>query len=405
MNNNKKYKISKNILDKINDSDTIVEDLFDNNIKVLNENINTRTLIINNIETILHPIIYNKNIVNLTIKKNLYGNKILLGKGEFGEVYNINTKNNNKIIYKIIKSDQENLEDAIIEYKALKFQYLLQLYLKLNNPNKLKYICKLHEFGFINEIHNYLNIYAIMDNCGKELGKYIIELKKNNNLNLEIIINIIIECAKSIKILHDIRYVHLDIKPENFLISVSPNNKINIKIIDFGFTCKTNNVNFFGNPIYMSPEILQINKIKQSNYDKSDIFSLGCIFIIFIIILFKDINENILSELMVCPIYIFKENNNTNKLIKIRTNYDKTLFEKDIDIINRMLERIIISRNHKKKYIHKIILIIKKMINPDITKRYNNILELIDDLEKIFILKNNNLSLIRKILKRLALLK
>jgi len=383
---NKKYKISKKILHKINNTNNIIENLFKiNNINVLENNINTRTININNESVILYPDIYNKTIENISIKKNLNGNKIILGQGHFGKVYNINSTNL-PIVYKTIVQNINNeysREDAVREYKSLKFQYLLQLYLKFNEPFKLKYLCKLYEYGFINEQNNFLNIYAIMENCGKELGKYVIELKFNQTLNVKLIINIIIECAKGIKVLHDIGYIHLDIKPDNFLIKDDK-----IKIIDFGYTSKKNKLIYCGKPTYMAPEILKSNENYPANV-KLDIFSLGCIFVMFLIILFENLDEDIFDKIMVCPINKFKNNDTTLKIMEIRRNYNIELFKDDIKNIKISLEENLPLNKHKKEYIENIIIILNKMINPDIDERYSDINELIYDLEEIHNFKNN----------------
>jgi len=185
---------------------------------------------------------FSKNFKNFKL-----GN--LIGEGSFGEVYKLNGTN---MIFKVIKNTGDD-GYTYEEYISLRFHELLQKYLQSNDKLKLKYLCILHEYGFVDKKSNDSDIYAIMDNCGKELGKYINELKKSNILTLEIIIYIMIECCKALEILHNIGYSHLDIKPQNFLVVeesntdvVSNNVKelkkfskiIQIKIIDFGFIAK-----------------------------------------------------------------------------------------------------------------------------------------------------------------------
>jgi len=150
--------------------------------------------------------------------------------GSFGAVYlNIKSKNRNpinNIIFKKIAIDEE-------EFKSLIFHYLLQKYYENNNKNKLKYLCKLYEFGNIDKETFY---YAIMENCGQDLLNYFERIIKRNEKisvkdRLKKLITIFKECCNAVKIMHDLEYLHLDIKPENFLIS----KKGQIKIIDFGF--------------------------------------------------------------------------------------------------------------------------------------------------------------------------
>ena len=78
-----------------------------------------------------------------------------------------------------------------------------------------------------------------------------------------------------IKILHENRIAHCDIKPENIIIV----NDFNIKLIDFGFSEileKEDNFiyNYKGSEVYASPEVKNKN---MNGYDgiKNDIFSLA----------------------------------------------------------------------------------------------------------------------------------
>ena len=68
-------------------------------------------------------------------------------------------------------------------------------------------------------------------------------------------------------------YLHLDIKPSNFLVD----EKGGIKLCDFNLSKKIGNFNDDineGDSVYMSPELLKANKFNQLN-EKCDIFSLG----------------------------------------------------------------------------------------------------------------------------------
>jgi serine/threonine protein kinase len=151
--------------------------------------------------------------------------------GSFGTVFtNIKSKNNrqlNNIVFKIIKKESDENE-----FKALIFHYLLQKYYYNNKESNLKYLCTLYEFGNFSFEDK---IYAIMENCGIDLFYYLGDIM-NSNKNLSnknkfkkllILFN---ECCEGVKLIHDLGYLHLDIKPENFMIT----NDGNIKIIDFG---------------------------------------------------------------------------------------------------------------------------------------------------------------------------
>ena len=382
---------------------------------------------------------------NNTINLELYKNTII-NQGSFAKVFKLKTSNNKNIIYKSIISDDENT--GIREYRGLKFYYLLQKYLSKNNNDKLKYLCKLHEYGFINKQQDYKNLYAIMDNCGIDLEKYIVELKENNELTLEKIIEIMIECATSLKIIHDSGYCHLDVKPQNFLVVDLGEGRIQIKIIDFGgIYTQDKLINSNGTPIYIAPEILKKSNLKANI--KFDIFSLGCLFYTLLEILDKDYDNNIFNKFMTCPLYYFEKENKLEKIISKRYNYKQTLFDKDKEHITKILNDYIskilpnlksenISSKFKNRYIKnlnnestnestrllsnshnlqkneknekiekitqtfilnnkqfkinisdKIILIISKMIDPNINERYDNIVYTINDLNNIFIFNKN----------------
>ena len=70
-----------------------------------------------------------------------------------------------------------------------------------------------------------------MKNCGMKLSEYfeiIIERNKKISVKdrLKNLLTIFKECCKTVKIIHDLGYLHLDIKPENFLIN--DNNQVKI---------------------------------------------------------------------------------------------------------------------------------------------------------------------------------
>jgi serine/threonine protein kinase len=73
-----------------------------------------------------------------------------------------------------------------------------------------------------------------MENCGTDLANYFYKISNNNlnnllNNNLQKLLNIFKDCCEAVKIIHDLGYLHLDIKPNNFMIKDNQ-----IKIIDFG---------------------------------------------------------------------------------------------------------------------------------------------------------------------------
>lgn len=106
-----------------------------------------------------------------------------------------------------------------------------------------------------------------------ELFDYVYETKQGFSERISAKIFSII--LKKVKILHDNRIAHCDIKPENIIIG----NDFSIKLIDFGFSellKKDDNFlyDYKGSDIYASPEVKNRN---MDGYDgiKNDIFSLA----------------------------------------------------------------------------------------------------------------------------------
>ena len=106
-----------------------------------------------------------------------------------------------------------------------------------------------------------------------ELFDYVYKLKEGFSERNSA--KIFLEILKNLRIMHENRIAHCDIKPENIIIG----NDFSIKLIDFGFSeilDKESNFiyEYKGSEIYCSPEIRNRN---MNGYDgiKSDIFSMG----------------------------------------------------------------------------------------------------------------------------------
>jgi serine/threonine protein kinase len=93
------------------------------------------------------------------------------------------------------------------------------------------------------------------------------------NLTEQFYWDLIFEMLCGVRYVHECGYIHLDIKPSNFLV----NEDGCIKLADFGLSKKANNSeedDFEGDAVYLAPEILKTTKFKELNY-KCDNFSLG----------------------------------------------------------------------------------------------------------------------------------
>jgi serine/threonine-protein kinase len=96
-----------------------------------------------------------------------------------------------------------------------------------------------------------------------------ITVKQAHLTKMDEIISVFIMVAQGLSSLHDLGYVHADIKPKNILLI----GKDDIKIIDFGQSCPMGHqkLRIQGTPDYMAPEQVDRNFLDQ----RTDIFSLG----------------------------------------------------------------------------------------------------------------------------------
>jgi len=186
-----------------------------------------------------------------------------IGKGMYSKVYyGVHRETGREIaLKKIFFNKLENkIKDRVITE--------INILQRLNHTN----IIKLYDYKFDGEY-----ILLIMEYCnGGDLKKWM----KSHNSNEEEILKVLRQIISSIDYLHKNGVMHRDIKPENIIF-----HNDEIKICDFGFsTLIKDNTELFdtmcGTPLYMSPEILFLQKYNIY----SEIWSLG---VLFYTILFK----------------------------------------------------------------------------------------------------------------------
>ncbi|CAD8190145.1 unnamed protein product [Paramecium pentaurelia] len=132
---------------------------------------------------------------------------------------------------------------------------------KLNSP----YILKLYEIIQLDEMLILVTEYI----KGGSLYQYLKDKKKLTEIES---IQILLKLTIALQAVHNIGYVHRDIKLENVLID-----KDNLKLIDFGFTEKIQRdrlQNGQGTAGYIAPEVF----MRQPYQEVGDVFSLGVIF-------------------------------------------------------------------------------------------------------------------------------
>jgi serine/threonine protein kinase len=106
---------------------------------------------------------------------------------------------------------------------------------------------------------------------GKNLKMLIFE---NNQHVINKPVNILRQCAAAMMHIHQIGYLHLDIKPENYLVDISGSTPV-VKLTDFDLCLPIKSKQapdgFGGSPMYLAPEYITAKRISVA----SDIFAFG----------------------------------------------------------------------------------------------------------------------------------
>ncbi|XP_034694188.1 serine/threonine-protein kinase ATG1c-like [Vitis riparia] len=136
---------------------------------------------------------------------------------------------------------------------------------KINHPN----IIRLHD---IIEVPG--KIHLVLEYCrGGDLSMYIQSYVRVPEATAK---HFMQQLAAGLQVLRDNNLIHRDLKPQNLLLSTNDNNSV-LKIADFGFARSLQPrglaETLCGSPLYMAPEIMQLQK-----YDaKADLWSVGAI--------------------------------------------------------------------------------------------------------------------------------
>lgn len=325
--------------------------------------------------------------------------------GSFATVFlkYYNFKNNSvksNIVFKEINDPRG------IEYQASIFHYLLYFYYQINAPEQLQYLCNLYEIGRVSGTNL---IYGIMEHCGDELMKiddYLKSPKNHTQLSkLLLITTIFNKCLLSLKLIHDIGYLHRDIKLENFLIKFI-GSEIQVKIIDFGFVIKSGSkiTELKGSGPYFSNDYLKnIFDRKSTIFEKHhDIFSLGCVFIEILFSLFNLYNPKIPKLYIACPITYSDPDANYKKGAKsknqrysiypslentfiARENYNLETHLQNLRYISSLIDTIFKDIKNIKIISKLIYIILYGMVNPDPLLRYKSIYEILPYIKSLYV--------------------
>ncbi len=166
----------------------------------------------------------------------------------------VSTQDGKTYAIKVVKwtqpGDERFVKQAINEYKIasiLDHRNIIQMY----SCQKTRRFFKTVEFDIVMEYFG---------------GKMLSERSK---FPMPDLIGVFLQVAEALSYMHQIGFVHTDIKPENILVD----DNANVKVIDFGVACKRNATKdrVQGTPEFMAPE----QTTKKPLDERTDIYNLG----------------------------------------------------------------------------------------------------------------------------------
>ena len=180
-----------------------------------------------------------------------------LGEGRFGKVYKVLDLKDGEI-YALKEAKDTTFAKNLLEEA--------QNVLLLDHPN----LVKLFRYHLSRDRRK---IYLIYEYCnGGDLKTYVEE--RGNGLSLKEALKILTQVVRGLAYLHNLGYIHMDIKPENILRKIDGGGSV-WKLGDFGLLKPRGYYGILdvkGTVGYIAPEVFR-GEIHRS----SDIYSLGCL--------------------------------------------------------------------------------------------------------------------------------
>ena len=193
----------------------------------------------------------------------------VLGRGGMSSVY----KTEHTLMKKMLALKVLHSHLAADENALKRFQQEAWIAGTFSHPN----VVQVHDFG--KEPSG--QVYLVMDLVeGRSLGD---ELEVVGRLTYERTIDIFIQVASGLSAAHKAGVLHRDMKPSNIMLTNGPNGEDFVRIVDFGIAKildsedsiqrLTQTGEVFGSPLYMSPEQCQGKVLDK----RSDIYALGTV--------------------------------------------------------------------------------------------------------------------------------
>lgn len=183
----------------------------------------------------------------------------IVGEGAYGIVYKCRNKETKEFV--AIKKFKES-EDELVKKTMRRELRVLQV---LKNENIVEFKEAFKKKG---------NLFLVFEYVERNLLELLEE--SPSGLSPQLIKNLTYQLCKAVKYLHDQDIIHRDVKPENLLID----NKMNLKLCDFGFARKIaankkeNLTDYVATRWYRSPELLITGGIYGPEVDY---WAIGCI--------------------------------------------------------------------------------------------------------------------------------
>ena len=254
----------------------------------------------------------NYTIENFEYLKDYNNEKIIIGKGGYGQLYLAINKKDGKE-YAIKNVSKEKMKAVGVDISIIKRE--IDIHIRITHPHIIKLI------SYSEDRHNF---YLVMEYAHKgNLYKFI---QQKRGMDEDEAFHYFIQVASAIHFLHFNGFAHRDIKPENILLDKNGS----VKLCDFGWcvnVSKGNRITFCGTYEYMAPEM-----INDEFYDMGiDIWSLG-------VLLYEMIHgyspfraHHFLKDAKSAMKEIFRNIKSNNYSI------DKNISEECIDLIDKLL--------------------------------------------------------------------